>query len=297
VSSPPLAVVVPAGPADDVGDTISSVLHFTTRPRLIVVVDDTGRDVRVDLEALSPDVHVIRASTRAPGGFGGLWVKVAAGYQHALTNFEFEVLLRLDADALVIGPGIAETAAERFAEDSRVGMLGSYRVEADGHARSWADAAGALSHECGLRGMDRPHMRRILRALRAAATAHGYLPGEHALGGAYLLSALAVRTIAEHGWLELLPLRQSRLGEDHLFALITVAAGFHIADFGGPADPLALKWRGLPAAPQELLTRRKLITHSVRSWESLDEREIRAIFAEARGALPESEPLGYPEGD
>jgi hypothetical protein len=72
------------------------------------------------------------------------------------------------------------------------------------------------------------------------------------------------------------------LADDHLMSLLTVAAGFRIADFGGPEDPLALKWRGLPAHPAELLADGKLITHSVRSWDDLSERQIRSIFAEAR---------------
>ena len=65
-------------------------------------------------------------------------------------------------------------------------------------------------------------------------------------------------------------------------ALLTIAAGFRIGDFGGPADPLALRWHGLPAHPAELLAGVKLITHSVRSWGDLTEGQIRSIFAEAR---------------
>jgi len=111
---------------------------------------------------------------------------------------------------------------------------------------------------------------------------NGYVAGEHALGGAYVHSLAAVRALSGRGWLDLPSLRHSHLGEDHLFALLTVAAGFKIGDFGGPGDPLALKWKGLPAAPAELITRKKMVTHSVRSWQDLEEREIRAIFSAAR---------------
>lgn len=74
----------------------------------------------------------------------------------------------------------------------------------------------------------------------------------------------------------------SNLCDDHIMPLLTVAGGYRIADFGGPADPLALRWRGLPAHPLDLLAAGKLATHSVRSWADLDEQQIRAIFAEAR---------------
>jgi hypothetical protein len=277
-----LAVVIPAGPADDVFDTVTSVLHFTTEPRFVLIIDDTGHDVQSALEALSPDVRVIPAPPGAPGAHGGLWAKLAAGYCYVLDHFSFDVLLRLDADALIIGKGIARVASERFALDNRVGMLGSYRVGPDGGTRSWSDAARVLDQECGMRGMRQPRMRELLRSLRSAAIKNGYIAGEHALGGAYLHSRSAVRALSELGWLDLPPLRHSHLGEDHLFALLTIAAGFRIDDFGGPGDPLALKWKGLPFAPAELITRKKLVTHSVRSWDNLEEREIRAIFSKSR---------------
>lgn len=282
-----LAVIIPAGPADDVADTVASAVHFTSAPRFIVVIDDTGREVKEALEALSADVHVIPAPAKAPGGHGGLWVKLATGYRYALDNFPFDVVLRLDADALVIGNGIASSAAERFATNDRLGMLGSYRLGYDGGHRDWEPAARILDRECGLRGIDRPRMRHILRTLRLIAVENGYVRGEHPLGGAYLHSKSAVHAIAERGWLELAPLRQSHLGEDHIFALLTRAAGFEIGDFAGPDDPMALEWRGLPAAPAELLARHKVVIHSVRFWGQLNEAEIRTAFAEARETNPD----------
>jgi hypothetical protein len=280
--SPSIAVVIPAGPNDDVADTVDSVLRYTERPRLVVVVDDSGRDIRSRLKAASPDVEVIVAPRHARGAFGGLYLKIAAGYRYAVSRFDFDVLLRLDADALVIGPGVAELAVRRFADDPRTGMLGSYRIGPDGGVRSWVDAATTLCRECGVRGLDRPRMRGRLRSLFRDAVRNGYVPGEHALGGAYFHSAKAVNVIQQRGMLDLSALRHSRLGEDHLFSLITVASGFRIADFGGPHDPLALKWKGLPNAPAELLSRGKLVTHSVRSWGQVGEREIRRLFADSR---------------
>jgi len=278
-----LAVVIPAGPADDVVDTLRSVLRYTSSPRAVVVVDDTGRDMRDVLEAMSPEVHVLAAPPHAPGGFGGLWVKIAFGYKYVAERCSFDVLLRLDADALMIGDGLPDLAGAYFATNPGVGMLGSYRTGADGATRDWAPAARMLRRERGLRGLDQPKTRRLLRRLYASARAQGYLPGEHALGGAYLHSRAAVLAIHERGWLCLDDLAPSRLGEDHIFGLLTRAAGFAIADFGGPDGPLALRWKGLPSAPEELLLQGKLVTHSVRSWPGLSEQEIRKKFADARG--------------
>src|SRR5262249_60135385 len=102
-----------------------------------------------------------------------------------------------------------------------------------------------------------------------------------ALGAAYLLRPRALREIDRRGWLDL-PLEASAAGEDHLTALLTVAAGYRLGDFGGPDDPLALRWQGLPLAPEDLVARRKLVTHSVRGPH---EEAIRAFFRERRASF------------
>jgi len=261
---------------------VQSVLCYAPEAR-IVVVDDTGRPGQLNgrLGALS-SVCVIAAPTGAPGARGGLWVKLASGFRYALSHYDFDVLLRLDADALMIGPGLEELARARFDHSPGTGMLGSYRYDTGGGRRDFGPAARLLAAECGISGLRRPGLRRLLRAIRREATKRGYVPGEHALGGAYLQSRSALEALDERGFLDLPELSKSRLGEDHLFGLLTVAAGFMIADFGGPNDPMALRWEGLPAAPAELLARNKLVTHSVRFFNGLDEASIRATFAAAR---------------
>ncbi|HTW07060.1 MAG TPA: glycosyltransferase family A protein, partial [Acidimicrobiales bacterium] len=176
-----IAVVVPAGPRDDVVDTVASVVHFTSQPRRIVVVDDTATAGAVGraLSQLSPDVEVLPAPPRSGGGYGGLWCKIAQGYKHVIETFPFDVLLRLDADAMMLGPGLAKVAYQFFEVHPDVGMLGSYRVGADGGARDWSPAAKVLRAECGMRGADRPVMRATLRRLRSLARSYGYQDGEH----------------------------------------------------------------------------------------------------------------------
>jgi hypothetical protein len=286
VNGAALAVVIPAGPRDDTADTLESVLHYTHPPRLVVIVDDTGGALAQKLTHYGDDVHVVPAPAAPPGLFGGLWAKVAHGYRHALGNFDFDVLLRLDADALLIGDGIAELAAERFRSAPGVGMLGSNRLGMDGGTRDWSWPASTLAAESGLRGLNRPRMRAQLRKLRAEADEHGYSAGEHSLGGAYLQSGEAVRAMERRGSLQLEALAKCRLGDDHLFGLITYAAGFSIGEFAGPDDPLALDWKQLPAAPDELVRRGKLVIHSVRAWGDLDEAQIRAFFAARRAGGP-----------
>jgi hypothetical protein len=281
-----IAVVIPAGPRDDILDTLASVVHYADPSRVIVVIDDTGTPAATSarVRGLSADIAVIAAPPRAPGADGGLWVKLAAGYTWVLDRFRPRVILRMDADALMLGAGIEAAAERAFARDPGTGMLGSYRIGPDGEPRDFSPAARILRAEEGLHGLIRPRCRSRVRHYARLARRNGYIPGEHALGAAYLHSYQAARDLHQAGWFREPRLASASLGEDHLMALLTIAAGYRIGDFGGPADPLALKWRGLPAHPSELLAAGKLITHSVRSWGDLTEGQIRSAFAEARAA-------------
>jgi glycosyltransferase involved in cell wall biosynthesis len=278
-----IAVIVPAGPRDDVLDTLASVVHYTESPRIIVVVDDKSMLTSSNgFDELPSDIAVIPAPPGALGGQGGLWVKLAAGYKWVLQRYEPQIVLRLDADALIIGHGLEDAAGQAFASAPEVGLLGSYRVGPDGTSRDTSWAARNLRAEAGFRGLLHPRVRSSLRRNLRHARSFGYVDGENVLGGAYIHSYLAASRIFVNGLLNQPWLAQSKLGEDHIMTLLTMAVGYQIGDFSGPTDPMAIKWRGLPAHPGELLSCRKLVVHSVRSWENLDERQIRAIFAQAR---------------
>ena len=126
-----IAVVMPAGPHDDIADTLASVVQYTDPSRIIVVIDDTGTFAATTARArdLSGDIAVIAAPPGAPGGYGGLWVKLAAGYTWVLDRFRPQIILRMDADALMLGGGIETAAEQAFARDRSIGMLGSYRID------------------------------------------------------------------------------------------------------------------------------------------------------------------------
>jgi hypothetical protein len=282
-----VAVIVPAGPKDDVLDTLASVVRYTDPSRVILVVDDAGLGRTEEglsrLKALSPDIAAIPAPAAPPGTFGGLWVKLSTGYRWILDRYDPGLVLRLDADALVIGPGLEAEAERMFASEPEAGLLGSYRVGPDNGVRDFSWAARRIRTETGPLGMRHPRMRQRLQNYRQLARRNGYVDGEHVLGAAYVHSSAAIRAIADNGWFEeARELGKSRIGDDHLISMLTVAAGFRIADFGGPEGPIAVTWRGLPAHPADLLAKGKLVTHSVRSWGTLTEQQIRALFAAAR---------------
>lgn len=282
-----IAVIIPAGPRDDIVDTLASVLCYTDSSRIVVVVDDASSlsSKHSDLTNTSSDVVVIKAQRARAGTQGGLWVKAAPAYRWLLERYEPGIVLRMDADALILGPGVEAAAEGAFDRNPKVGLLGSYRVGPDGGRRDFRPAAKELRKEIGLRGLRHPQLRAGLRHYVRLARNNGYVDGEHVLGCAFLLRAEAIRGIYSNGCFNQPWLEDSMLGDDHIMSLMTVASGYKIEDFGGPADPLALRWKGLPAHPAELLANGKLVTHSVRSWGELAEREIRNIFADARASF------------
>ena len=279
-----IAVVVPAGPRDDVLDTLASIVRYSDASRRVVIVDD-GSGLSRDPERLKEfpaGVTIIKAPVRAAGGQGGLWVKLSAGYRWILERYAPQLILRLDADAVLLGSGLEAAAQKAFSEEPRLGLLGSYRIGPDGKRRDFVPVARQLRGEMGLRGLRHPRCRSSLRRFFRLAVAHGYVPGESVLGGAYIHSLDAAKCLHDKGWLDQPQLARSNLGEDHIMTLLTKAAGYDVGDFGNPEGPMALKWRGLPADPKELLAAGKLVTHSVRSWRDLSEQQIRSLFAEAR---------------
>ena len=270
-----LVVVIPAGPRDTPVDTLDSVFRYA-RPELVIVIDDTkGAGINFSHEKLIilPSIgHDI---------FGGLYLNLAMAYRYAVENVQFDMLLRLDTDALLLGDGLAQAAMSRFESNPKVGALGAYRLGPDGRHRDWKPARKALDAEIGIRGLRHPSCQRTLRTL--VASAPGYILGEHALAAAVVYRGQAINEMYRRGLLNLEGLASSRLGDDHIFGLLTVAAGYCTDDFSGPEDPMAVKWKGLPSAPEDLLKAGKLVTHSVRSWGEMPEREIRDYFAAARG--------------
>jgi hypothetical protein len=280
-----VAIVMPVGPGDDdLLDTLDSVIQYTDPNRVIVVMDDISRSGRSlpDLTTISPDVVVFRPPADLPGDrFTGLWLKLAATYHWLLERYEPELVLRLDTDALLLGHGIEAVADRAFAADPKLGLLGSYRLGPDGGERDFAWLAHQLRVTAGFVGLAHPRRRSVIRRYWRLARANGYVDGEHVLGAAAIFRYEAISAIDRQGWFTG-PWPTVMLGDDHIISMLTIAAGYRIGDFGGPEDPLALRWIGLPAHPEDLLGRGKLVTHSVRSWQDLNQAQIRAIFGAAR---------------
>jgi hypothetical protein len=229
------AVLICSAPRDDVVDTVDSVQTFLLDGR-IVVIDDGVPDVRGNGHL--GDVTVLPPLNYQRNTFGGLWMKYCYGLEFIIVSYPSNFILKLDADALVVAPGLG-TEIERVFADPHVGLAGVYRIDPPGGRRDFSPIARAVAAETeGLRSWIRLIARGPLRSLLVEAQRHGYEAGEHALGAANV-----VRTKMPGGlgspWLVGFerPSDFARAGRRPL-SLTTRAAGFTNAELGGRGDHL-----------------------------------------------------------
>jgi hypothetical protein len=292
---PKTTVVVPIGPSHEeefVHDTIDSVWQFLPSARLIVI-DDSGGAVALPA---SPNTTVMAAPAGYQGLEGQLYRRLSLGFAEALRQ-PFDLLLRLDTDAVLLGGTFAQRAQQVFSANPRIGALGAYRRNYDGSLRSFSWPAWRIRRM--LTAEARRDPRRAVRIARLVLRAYrhgGYVRGEFVQGGATIYSPLALCALERAGLLDDERLARSGMQEDHIFGLCLRSAGFQMLDFGAADDdlPFGITWQGLPASPEQLVAAGKEIIHSTKFFGDRGESEIRATFRQARRAKHTSADLDSP---
>ena len=280
-----LAVLVPVGPREDLGDladTLDSVRAFTPADTLLLLLNDGARPAVHEVAARSGlTAEVLDLPGEGHGVVGGLTWTVARGLRRVLAHPEVDVVLRLDADALLVGPGVAAAARAAFLADPSVGALGSFDRLSTGEARDFGPAAWVLGEDLRSAGVRRPVWAVSLRRALRLARRHGYVDGEHALG-TQVFSRDCLRRLRRAGLLPPAGVRSSRLGDDQFMGLAVRAVGLLTADFATGRKPFGMRWQGLPGTPAELVAQGKLVVHSVKSHGDVDGEEVRAWFRARR---------------
>jgi hypothetical protein len=291
------AVVILAGPGDAeaarVRDLLDALAHHEPAARRILVVDDEHRTRR----AWPRHVSVL-ANPRAGRGIGTLggtcagtlaglsWAHDRAGVGPAGTW-----VLRLDADALVVGPVAARVEAA-FAQDPRAGILGVAHRTPNGEERThpwWGPVV--RRHARALWLWRRPPLRGryatfavplVRDAVTTALRTPGYEPGQHAIAAGCAIRGELVAALARSGqladptaWLPTL------FGDDVMLGVLAAGMGFELRDL--PAV-FGIQHRGLPDAPAGLVERGFGVVHSTKNDPQHAEDDVRAFFRERRGA-------------
>ena len=206
--------------------------------------------------------------------------------QYALENFEFEYLIGLDTDALIIGFGLIEKIQKYFENHKKkIGHIGSYKIRADGRKRSrwqWGIYIIFLAYIKSFISPDSTVFREWLRKARQ----NGYKYGEHIIFGAYVFKYKCLQRIIHLFPYDIMlgnKLYLSRLGDDVLFGLLTFAAGYSLGDFGRPIDPFAIAHNYLPISKEALIEGDKKVIHSIKKGlDGENEDQLRCFFRKLR---------------
>lgn len=289
--------ITPVGPHSNIEhvlDTVDSFLHYMpSTEAIMMVLDDTGAD-KLSVRLHNYDNARVFAANglrllgdNSYNTYGSLFVKQIRALDAVTREYEWKCLLRLDDDALLLGPAPYREALSAFKATPKVGMLGAYRRRGDGSTKDQAMAEkgkALISQLLCKKGLTDLSMVILLLKLIFAAKKNHYRLGDMCTGGSFFLSRAAYdrfRTL----WPDVSCLQMSFLHDDLLFALHTAAAGYRLADFSDAEHVMAVNWRGLPMPLHELVSRRKKIVHPVKDPDDPTiERDIRDFFRERRKA-------------
>ncbi len=285
-------IPVAAGAADGarVVDLLEALAAHEPLAQDVLIVDDEQPARSFVHPSLC--VHVIPNPRRGQGipTLGGTTAGTLAGLAWVAAAAPGAWVLRLDTDALVIGP--FAQAVQRALEPG-VGVVGSCHRTCNGDLRDVrAIGVEVRRHTRPVWAWRRPPRRawwvrpadRRVRGVLRAATASGYRPGEHCIAAGCAISPALVRALAARGWLRD-PRRWLgvRLGDDMVLGAMSRACGLTLVDL--PAV-FGLTHRGLPDTPQGLVERHFAIIHSVKNDPAWTEADVRDFFAAARDGRP-----------
>ena len=287
-----LVIVIPIGPScklDYIADTIDSIRYYIRCTYQIIIADDS--QITANSEALKrrfPEIIVLR-NKKNHGKALGLYKSLSNAYRYALDQFGFDALLRLDTDALIIGPDPEKQIIELFKKDPSIGLAGRYVKglrSPDDFGNTWVNGGRelivAIAKIFSKFYLKHPITYLKIRRLIFQAVNHGYELGDLVFGGAYAFSRLGLENLRDHGLLPMKAVHGTELEEDHVFSILISAVGLALGDLASGDQPFACTWRGLPASPETLLISNKKIIHSTRYWQDIREDEIRKFFREQR---------------
>jgi hypothetical protein len=265
------------GEWDGFVDTMDSIATYEPAAQVVVLADGALDLARARVEAAFPDAIFLRP----PGATGGPprnSPTLSWAFRWCLQHLSFDVLAKMDVDALLTGPGLLRRAADAFGADPALGLVGTPAMRRGGQTGDTTYSAWVLAHE-----------RRYSRAVRsalAAAQAHGWA-GEECHGGTYVLSHAAIGALDGGGWLDRQPPWWGLVGEDLWFSLEVAAAGLRVGSL--PGRPVISGQRFVPLPPQQVLDEGVLAIHSVKGGcDGETQAQLRAFFRAARHApIPE----------
>jgi hypothetical protein len=239
-----------------VEDLLDSCSTYLTCDYEVVVADDATEDDTLE-RLLKAGCWVVRNPERQY--LWGLNLTLQRAFREAHRLFESPIYLKIDPDALIIGPGLEDALSSAFRANPEQGLLGTYHTDWNGEQRDlsyWRERMLRVSKDLG-----KPYR---------LAIQNGYQVGDGVQGGAYALSRACLDSITERGWFfgadgyRPSGVRGRHVAEDSLIAMLTYAAGYKVGEIGGPGQPFGIWDVGLPMSPEELVHQNRIVTHAMK---------------------------------
>lgn len=287
-----LVVVIPVGPGCNTAyvlDTIDSIKQYVRCSYRIIISDDSNNTVVSELlERQHPELIILK-TTRNYGKGLGLYVTLSNSFRYALDNFDFSALLRLDTDALIIGPEPEAKILDFFKTNNSIGLAGRYvkgLSSEDQFGHVWENGGRkpiiAIAKMFTKYYLRHPFIYWRIRKLLFTAINKGYDLGEFVFGGSYAFSRVGLEKLRDNNLLPMKNVIGADLEEDHFFSMLIIAVGMGLGDLASGDKPFACAWKGLPGSPEAIVKANKKIIHSTRYWDDLKEEQIRKFFREMR---------------
>lgn len=280
-----IVVVIPIGPntqIDFIIDTILSYKYFTASSYKFILADDSHQNIGTRIQKKLHDCDVL-TTPKPMGGWAGLYINLCIAYKYALDNYDFKAILKLDTDALIIGPYPEKDALQLFKANPLAGIAGQYPYTYDGDPWNinWPRQR-ILNSTSSWKFIRRPLANILLIKHYKNALKNGYKTGESVFGGAYFISRNCIKSLNDNGLLPEYKFMSLNLGEDHIFSLLAKSIGYSLESLSVSGGPMGCSWDGLPVSPKQLIKDQKKIIHSTRHWNKMDEAAIRGFFESLR---------------
>jgi hypothetical protein len=213
-------------------DTIASIKYYIKEPYSIICINDCKNKDNIDLsEKKIASENLINFMPHYKANwprntYGSLFCKKYQGMEYALNHFHFDFLIELDTDALVTGFDLVERVTAYFEKNGReIGLIGSYKIRADGKKRTRWEWALNIIYQVYLKRTI-PRKSLIWNVWVPEARKNGYRLGDHLLGGAFVFSYKCIsRIIKLYPYKSILEdgLYNVKIGDDVIFSLLTFA--------------------------------------------------------------------------
>jgi hypothetical protein len=307
------AAYIPVGPSsldlERTADLLESLMTYEPHIAMVVLVDHGAvRRNFCSLIGRYPRklIQVLRHHAQSDNGtwLGAGCVTNLIALDHVANSLDVDFVIKLDTDALVIGP-FSASVVNAFGSDPKLGILGTLGDSCDKEKRTMSYDQSALMevrfalHTAGkLRSNERLDNMHIVRWNLftgkqtkqflsicdeiAPIEANGFFGG-HCQGGAYAVSRSFISRMRELGFLSNgLRWLWMPIAEDRMMGIYCSVVQLKLGDFSGVNQPFGVQAEGIAFSPEELILRGHSVIHSVRNNLDWPEAKLRKFYKERR---------------